>query len=205
MAFQHVGIVIVHGVIPQPRYQIQDQTAQALAAELNKLRAKDATGKWVADVLNPPSPPAKPPSPPAGYEARTTITRVHLLGESSYVASDVYDVMEAYWSPLDKNKTNWRSVLSWLLSTIFVPANTTARYMASWQKTIFDLTYVLGAAAIAVGALVLALWIAIHSRRSFRLRAPGHRRRVSGSRHSGVFWAIPYRSVSFSRSTASGS
>jgi pimeloyl-ACP methyl ester carboxylesterase len=163
MAFQHVGIVIVHGVIPQPRYQIQDQTAQALAAELNKLRAKDATGKWVADVLNPPSPPAKPPSPPAGYEARTTITRVHLLGESSYVASDVYDVMEAYWSPLDKNKTNWRSVLSWLLSTIFVPANTTARYMASWQKTIFDLTYVLGAAAIAVGALVLALWIALHS------------------------------------------
>lgn len=159
---QHVGIVVVHGVMPHPRYEIQDQTAQALAGALTKHRPPGAGESWAVDVLNPAPTSSKPPSPPPTYDPKTTISRVRLTNAMGEVpGTDVFDVLEAYWSPLDKNKTNWTSVLSWLLSTIFVPANTTARYMASWNKTCFDIGYVLAAAAIGIGALLLAFCIAL--------------------------------------------
>ncbi len=168
---QHVGIVVVHGVIPHPRYAIQDQTAAELVLRLNQRdNSAGSPNAWVVDVLNPPpahplaSPPSPPPSPPASVVPKTTLSRVHrATAPGAPSDGDVFDVVEAYWSPLDKNKTTYRSVLAWLLRTVFTPLNTTARYMASWSKSGFDIGYVGLAALLAVGSLVAALWLALHA------------------------------------------
>ena len=74
-----------------------------------------------------------------------------------------FDVREAYWSPLDKGKTNVVSVLSWLLRTVFAPLNDTARYVERPQKAAWDIVFIGGAIVLGLLAFVFALLIALWS------------------------------------------
>jgi len=76
----------------------------------------------------------------------------------------IYEVIEAYWSPLDKNKTTAASVASWLLTTIFRPINTTAYYLPGVLKWPSDIAFILGFAvlgAIAFGFSILEVAYAL--------------------------------------------
>lgn len=152
-----VAVVVIHGVAPHPRYEFQDQCAGDLCDHLNQAQQPRSDQRWVVDVVNPVG------SLPRGAdEPQPTISRVHRTGDvAGNPSQDYFDVIEGYWSPIDKGKTNWLSVVTWLLRTVFVPLNTTAKYHASWQKQIFDYGYI-GGALIAAFALfflsLTALW-----------------------------------------------
>jgi hypothetical protein len=124
------------------------------------MRGSEPAGAWRMDVVFPDVSAAAKDDPVAAESP--SIVRVH-RGDTSALDpgdDDVYDVIEAYWSPIDKGKTNAASVLTWLLATVFQPANTTARYEGWWTKGLSDLTYTLlivafGLAAFAACALEL--------------------------------------------------
>jgi pimeloyl-ACP methyl ester carboxylesterase len=88
-----------------------------------------------------------------------TLTRV----ESKDSDAPVFDVIEAYWSPLDKGKTTYNSVASWMLRSIFVPLNTTARYAAPLLKTLYDFALAVGGIVAVVVLIAVALWAAFRS------------------------------------------
>jgi hypothetical protein len=140
---QRVAIVVVHGVAAHPRYEFQDQVSGLLRERLNA--TQPANDEWVVDVLNPPG------SIPAGAdEPRPTISRVHRKRDpASAPKESLFDIIEAYWSPISKGKTNWFLILRWLLRSTFTPLNTTARYNASWQKQSFDYLFIGGALVLA--------------------------------------------------------
>jgi pimeloyl-ACP methyl ester carboxylesterase len=133
---ERVGIVIVHGVMPHPRYEIQDECAAALCAALANDPLWQGEGPWVADVVNPHAPRGTTSADPL-----PTIMRVH-TGSSATSATRYFDIVEGYWSPLDKGMTNFAGVLTWLLQTVLVPANTAARYVAPIGKTIYDIAFI---------------------------------------------------------------
>ncbi len=166
-----IAIVAVHGVIPQQRYGFQDQVATALRDRLNGFPGNgappstneragagahghsefrgDETGNvapspWRMDVVFPDvSPDPAALIDPVGAE-RPSIIRVHQNeADALHPAGDAYDVIEAYWSPIDKGKTNFAKVMAWFLSTIFQPVNTTARYRGWPIKALSDVSYVL--------------------------------------------------------------
>ena len=56
-----------------------------------------------------------------------TISRVHVQGDVDGTSNPFIDVVEAYWSPMDKGLTSAMGVLTWLLRALFVPLNTTAK------------------------------------------------------------------------------
>jgi pimeloyl-ACP methyl ester carboxylesterase len=166
---KRIAIVAVHGVIPQPKHGFQDQVAAALTRQLNRGPAANGDGapqgpdndEWTMDVVFPEITKAPTVDDPVGA-ARSTIVRIHSVEEPDARAPshDFFDIIEAYWSPIDKNRTNAWLVLSWLLKTIFEPLNTTARYGASSAKKRSDflsilLTFVLG--LIFFGLCLLAV------------------------------------------------
>jgi hypothetical protein len=86
-----------------------------------------------------------------------TISRVHVDSDSPADPQlDHFDVHEAYWSPIDKGRTNFISVVGWLLKTVFLPFNNFARYMESPGKVAWDIGFVAVLIAIGIGAFVLA-------------------------------------------------
>jgi hypothetical protein len=97
--------------------------------------------------------------PHGADEPRPTISRVHRRDDEDPAnPSDSYfDVMEAYWSPISKGRTNWLWVVNWILKIVFVPLNTTARYHASWQKQFFDYGYIGGALLLACALFFVSL------------------------------------------------
>jgi hypothetical protein len=149
---QCVAIVAVHGVIPHPRYEIQDQCAKQLARALNGDPNWQALGTWVASVLNPRDSAVRETLTP-----HPTISRVRLEHKDPVRTTPPYfDVIEAYWSPIDKGKTTFAKLIAWLLRTVIVPMNTTARYMASGKKTAYDIAFITGAILVAIGSLLWA-------------------------------------------------
>ncbi|MDB5069453.1 MAG: hypothetical protein JWM87_564 [Candidatus Eremiobacteraeota bacterium] len=142
-----VAILAVHGVIPQTRYGFQDGVATALADRLSRF-AK--SGTWVATVIFPATGPSADPV----ANERPTVVRVHRANENASTAIDAFDVHEAFWSPIDKGKTTAASVLGWLLRTIFLPFNTTARYLERPEKVIWDIAFIL--TTVVLGAALLA-------------------------------------------------
>jgi hypothetical protein len=149
-----IGIVAVHGVMPQIRYGFQDEVATNLCRALNE--RKGAPGPWKMTVVLPQNGSADAQDVP-------TISRVHHLDEPDPAApmSDYFDVHEAYWSPLDKGKTNIASVLQWLVATIFAPFSAFARYREWPPKVGWDIGYILAGLLVAVGSLLAAgLWAA---------------------------------------------
>jgi hypothetical protein len=142
-----VAVLAVHGVIPQRRYEFQDDVAAALSDRLTRFANQ---GTWRTTVVFPVMTST---DDPVGNEA-STIVRVHRETESAEKAVDAFDVHEAYWSPIDKGKTTFASVLGWLLRTVFLPFNDTARYMERPEKVVWDVGFIL--TAIVLGAAFFA-------------------------------------------------
>ncbi len=174
-----IGIVAIHGVIPQVRYGFQDQVAEQLRSALDTY--EKTSDEWRTCIVFPSKPtgaaappltyPPVAPTSHAGSSQSTppttdpsnppTVTRVYRAGESNpdNPNSDYFDVIEAYWSPIDKGKTTAFRVLNWLLTTVFLPLNDTARFMARRNKIRWDIGYLL--VALASGSACFALCIAI--------------------------------------------
>lgn len=156
-----IGIVAVHGVIPQARYGFQDQVATELRTALN--RFPGISGPWETSVVFPGPLPSGSPTSAPDLNNTPTISRVHRRREAPNApTSDFFDVHEAYWSPIDKGKTAGARVLQWLLTTIFLPINNTARYTERFLKVCWDIGYVLLAillgAACFVACIMAATW-----------------------------------------------
>ena len=142
-----IGIVAVHGVIPQLRFGFQDEVAAQLTEALNAPSQEPA---WTWTVVLPSNGAANAANVP-------TISRVHQVHDDpAHPASDFFDVHEAFWSPIDKGKTTFASICAWLLKTVFAPLNSFARYREHPLKVCWDLGYVLLAFAIAVFLLLFA-------------------------------------------------
>ena len=141
-----VGVVVVHGVMPQIRHGFQDDVATALCGALNPKNAKE----WTMTVVLPKNGTANANDVP-------TISRVHRSREDADdPTGDFFDVHEAYWSPIDKGKTSFRSVLTWLVTTIFLPFNDFARYREHPAKIAWDLAMILLATLVGIGLLLFA-------------------------------------------------
>jgi hypothetical protein len=143
---ERVALVCVHGVAPHPRYEFQDQVAGDLCARLNEA---GKSGAWKLEVVNPAHVLA-----PGTDDPRPTITRV----SSDDAHANVYDVTEAYWSPLDKGATNWFWTLLWIFKTVFAPFNTVARIEAPFVKQFFDYSFIGGAIVIAFALFALSIY-----------------------------------------------
>ncbi|HTZ54741.1 MAG TPA: hypothetical protein VMB20_06725 [Candidatus Acidoferrum sp.] len=132
---ERVAIVAVHGVAPHPRYEFQDQVASDLCARLNE---RDGADAWTLDVVNP-----RDVLEPGIDDPLPTTTRVLHTGDARKdPKSTFFDVIEAYWSPIDKGQTNWFWVLQWILRSVFAPFNTTARIHAPFVKQFFDFGFI---------------------------------------------------------------
>jgi hypothetical protein len=153
---EHVALVVVHGVAPHPRYEFQDQCAMGLRDHLNE-REKSGVS-WMVEVVNP-----RDVLEPGTDDPKPTISRVRRSGDDPNAPNaSTFDVMEAYWSPIDKGHTNAFKVVTWILKTVFVPLNTTARIRAPWQKLLFDYAFIGGALFVAFALFALsisAVWL----------------------------------------------
>lgn len=92
-------------------------------------------------------------------ETRPSIVRVHKAADpdATEPTDDYYDVVEAYWSPIDKGKTNAAAVLTWLLGVVFQPINTTARYGGWAAKARSDVLSILAFIVLGSIAFVVCL------------------------------------------------
>ena len=146
---ERVALVVVHGVAAHPRYEFQDQCAELLRDRLNEREGDEA---WRVGIINPGNvlqPGDKDPEP--------TISRVYRGADPEAFDGPTFDVIEAYWSPITKRRTNWISLINWILRIVFTPFNTTARYDATWQKQLFDYGFIGGTMALAFALFVLSL------------------------------------------------
>ncbi|HTX56019.1 MAG TPA: hypothetical protein VMD47_02855 [Candidatus Acidoferrales bacterium] len=139
---ERICIVAVHGVAPHPRYEFQDQVAGDLCSRLNE---RDGGTAWSLEVVNPSG-----VLQPGTDDPLPTTTRVQR-------DDACYDVIEAYWSPIDKGATNWFLVLQWIARSVFAPFNTTARIHAPFWKQFFDFGFIGGALLISFGLFALSL------------------------------------------------
>jgi hypothetical protein len=153
---KRIAVVAVHGVLAHARYTFQDQVAQALLGQLG-----DA---WTAAVVFPKTEtPLTDPLKLAIEESPTIVRLYQKEDNAEHPERTFFDVREAYWSPLDKGKTNAASVSSWLLRTVFAPLNDTARYVERPQKAAWDIVFVGGAIVLALLAFAFALLMALWS------------------------------------------
>jgi hypothetical protein len=163
------AVIIVHGIGPIDRYQIQDQFAAELRDALNTETDEERRqrfggepppqlGQWHADVIWPPV------SRNEELEGvRPSAVRVHCDNRGKDVLEEPsVDVFEAYWSPVDKGQTNAFSVLSWLMRSIFSPiANT--KIAAPGLKTARDVAFVVAVALVVPVLTILSLTSAYRS------------------------------------------
>lgn len=152
-----IGIVAVHGVIPQARYAFQDQVADELRNALDALPA--GNGPWQSSVVFPTPQPNVGNAPTTDPTNAPTISRVHRAAEAdpNDPTGDFFDVREAYWSPIDKGKTTSLGVLRWLLTTIFLPIDDTARYTERFRKIAWDVGFVMTAMLLGTACFVFSL------------------------------------------------
>ena len=146
-----IAIVAVHGIGPAQRYALQEEVADNLAERL--------PGTWSRGAFFPPGSHG---TDPLGLGPAVRLERKDTPPHADDVTFDVY---EAYWSPIDKNRTSFVSVLSWLLNALFAPLNATTPLPAKGKKLAFDLAFVLTAMALVVllpltTLISLAFWSA---------------------------------------------
>jgi len=167
------AVIIVHGIGPLDRYQIQDQFAAELRDALNTETDDERNqrfggeppprlGQWHADVIWPPVPRN------AELEGvRPSAVRVHCDNQGRDVVEEPsVDVFEAYWSPVDKGQTNAISVLAWLMRSIFSPV-ACANVAAPGLKTVHDLTYVTVVALLIPALIIISLSSAFRAYHGF--------------------------------------
>jgi hypothetical protein len=116
-----------------------------------RLDAAEELANWQIDNVFPPLAPKASPE-----EIRVTVDRV-----SNTKDKRVFDVVEGYWSPLDKHRSTPPSVARWVLKTIFVPLNDTARFPGGGKgdkgKALRDIAFVVAAIILALLLVILAL------------------------------------------------
>ncbi|HYK52228.1 MAG TPA: hypothetical protein VEV38_01695 [Candidatus Eremiobacteraceae bacterium] len=152
---QRTAIFAIHGISPTQRYAFQDQVAAGLQSCLNAIeQAKQppSTTTWGSVVYWP-----QVAQGDNSQTLRPSALRIFQSGDDpSDPQRQSFDVYEGYWSPLSKGKTNIASALKWLLSSIFLPASSTASIPCTSQKLWSDLTYVGALIAKGIAALLLA-------------------------------------------------
>jgi hypothetical protein len=162
-----IGVVVIHGVMPQPRYGIQDLAARNLRLALKKDVQWGACGDWTSRVTN-----LKDQGVAQTLIPDPTISRVQIGdAEAPPPQTPYFDVIESYWSPLDKGKTTFALVSSWILQTLFVPLNTTARYASPAVKTFYDFGLIVGGVAVVVALLIGAFVCAMTALNGLILKA----------------------------------
>ena len=167
------AVIIVHGIGPIDRYQIQDQFAAELRDALNTETDHERrerfggdlptrVGQWHSDVIWPPVQRNE-----RLEGVRPTAVRVHCDNNGRDVPGEpVVDVFEGYWSPVDKGQTNAFSVLAWLLRSIFSPiANT--RIAAPGSKTTYDVTLTVLIALLVPFLTIVTIGAAIAAYKHF--------------------------------------
>ena len=157
------AVIIVHGIGPLDRYQIQDQFAGELRDALNTETDNERrrrfggdlptrVGQWHSDVIWPP---VQRNEKLEGV--RPTAVRVHCDDRGKDVPGEpVVDVFEGYWSPVDKGETNAYKVLTWLLCSVFSPIADT-RIAAPGKKTTYDLVVTVLIALLAPALTIVTL------------------------------------------------
>jgi len=160
------AVIIVHGIGPIDRYQIQDQFAGELRDALNTETDDERRqrfggdlptriGQWHSDVIWPPVPRGEKLE-----GVRPSAVRVHCDNYGRDVPGEpVIDVFEGYWSPADKGQTNAYSVLAWLMRSIFSPVADT-RVAAPGRKTTYDLVLTVMVAVLVPLLTIATLWAA---------------------------------------------
>lgn len=123
-----------------------------------RLNEREGKKAWTLEVVNPRGvlgPDEDDPLP--------TTSRVRRVGDDlADPKQSFFDVIEAYWSPIDKGATNWLSVLMWILNAVFAPFNTAARVEAPFAKQFFDYGFIGGALVLAFvlfGVSITAVWL----------------------------------------------
>jgi hypothetical protein len=150
------AVIVVHGVCPTPRYQIQDAFATQLTAQLNEAAA--GATLWRTSILWPPI--STPNAGPGDIHA--TALRIWQQGDTpDDPRHDAFDIFEGYWSPIDKNQTTPLSVLRWLAGALFAPLNASTKLYAGPWKTAFDLGFVAAIVIVAAVLLVAAVLFAV--------------------------------------------
>ncbi|HEY1682151.1 MAG TPA: hypothetical protein VGF98_10980 [Candidatus Tumulicola sp.] len=150
-ANEAIAVIVVHGVMPHPRYEIQDFAASNLLKELQVDPYWGQGRTWKSSVYNRPDPKVE-----KSYMPKPTISRVQTVGIDAE-PTPYFDVIESYWSPLDKGKTSFISVAAWLLRSVFVPLNTSAHYAARFWKTVYDFGLIFSGIIAVVAFLLGAL------------------------------------------------
>jgi hypothetical protein len=146
-----IAVIVVHGVMPHPRYEMQDFAASNLLKELQKDPYWGQDRTWKSSVYNRPHPNVTKSDMP-----KPTITRVQAVVASAD-PTPYFDVIESYWSPIDKGKTTFISVATWLLQSVFVPLNTSAHYAARFWKTFYDFFLIFSGIFVVVAFIMGAL------------------------------------------------
>lgn len=145
---QKTAVIVVHGVCPHPRYEIQDVFATQLAAAFNG--APGEHPRWTTGVMWPAVRSGVDPT-----AVRATALRIYEDGDNlESPQNNVYDIFEGYWSPIDKNQTSVPRVLMWLLHSLFEPLTGHAKLWAPVAKVIFDLGYLTISLGFVVALLV---------------------------------------------------
>ena len=156
------AVVVVHGIHPTPRFEIQDLYATQLLRRLNG----DAGGlAWKLNILWPAI--ANPDAQPGDVHA-TALRICQKDDNADEPASSFFDIFEAYWSPIDKNQTTLQKVLAWLADAIFVPLNASAKLYSGTGKVLFDLVLVL---SVLTASLVLLAAAALAANAGYRVFA----------------------------------
>jgi hypothetical protein len=156
------AVIVVHGIHPTPRFEIQDLYATQLLRRLNG----DAGGlAWKLSILWPAI--ANPDAQPGDVHA-TALRICQKDDNADEPASSFFDIFEAYWSPIDKNQTTLQKVLAWLADAIFVPLNASAKLYSGTGKVLFDLVLVL---SVLAASLVLFVAAAVVANAGYRVFA----------------------------------
>ncbi|MDQ6766533.1 MAG: hypothetical protein M3Z41_01840 [Candidatus Eremiobacteraeota bacterium] len=151
------AVIVVHGISPHQRYQIQDAFASGLCSALQAETARDRTarlgagapkgaGFWSTGIVWP-----RVHNDQQIVESQAVALRVECKDEGggNIPFEPTIDVFEGYWSPIDKEQTTPLRVLSWLLAATFVPLNN-VRIPATFAKSAFDLSFTLGALVLGL-------------------------------------------------------
>lgn len=149
------AVVVVHGVCPHPRYEIQDAFASGLSDALSNQNYLSV--KWKSSILWPAI--TRDECGPEDVHA-SALRICAEYDDPANPTKPVFDIYEGYWSPIDKNQTNVASVLTWLLRSLFQPLNGYAKLWATPKKTLFDIAYLTLALTLIVSLIGTLFWLA---------------------------------------------
>ena len=128
MTQNKTAVVVIHGIHPTARFEIQDLFGTQLHRRLNEMPGGP---EWKLNILWPKI--AKPNADPGDVHA-TALRVCERTDNADDPKRSYFDVFEAYWSPIDKNQTTVGKMLAWLADAMFVPLNAVLRLHSTFGK-----------------------------------------------------------------------